>query len=46
MRPDVGVDEILAVRDACPADLGGDLDLQAAAFLLENPRAYAAALLK
>jgi carboxyl-terminal processing protease len=46
MRPDVKVDAVLSVRDACPADIGGDLDLQAAAFLLEHPKAYAAALLK
>jgi carboxyl-terminal processing protease len=45
MRAPAGVDAILAVRDQCPADIGGQLDLAAAAALFRDPRAYRAALL-
>ncbi len=45
VRPAAGVDAILAVRDQCPADIGSDLDLDAATFLLSHPAAYQAALL-
>ncbi len=44
-RANAGVDQILAVRDQCPADIGGNLDVTAAAFLLHDNAAYAAALL-
>ena len=37
--------EVLAVRSACPAAEGRDLDLAAARFLIRNPAAYASALL-
>ncbi|HQT47629.1 MAG TPA: S41 family peptidase [Acidocella sp.] len=46
MRATASVDAILAVRDDCPADIGGDEDFTAAAFLLNNPSAYQAALLE
>jgi carboxyl-terminal processing protease len=45
IRAPAGVDAILAVRDSCPADVGSDLDMSAAAFLLAHPAAYQAALL-
>ena len=45
MRPGANVENILAVRDHCPADIGGGLDMTAAAFLLKNNTAYQAALL-
>jgi carboxyl-terminal processing protease len=37
--------EIVAIRSACPAAEGRELDLDVAHFLIENPVAYAAALL-
>lgn len=37
--------QALAIRATCPAAEGRDLDLRAARFLIENPRAYGAALL-
>jgi len=37
--------EIVAIRNACPAAEGRDVDLVAARFLLEHPAAYAAARL-
>lgn len=37
--------EIVAIRNACPAAEGSELDLDAAHFLIDNPAAYAAALL-
>jgi carboxyl-terminal processing protease len=46
MRATASVDDILAVRDDCPADIGSDDDFVAAAFLLNNPSAYRAALLE
>ena len=45
-RPGVTLDQILQIREACPAALGSPLDLQAAQFLMTTPPAYAAALLK
>ncbi len=44
-RPPIRLDAILSIRDACPAVIGGDLDLAAAKFLLATPAAYRAALL-
>lgn len=45
MRAPAKVDDILAVRNQCPADIGSDEDFNAATFLLANPEAYQAALL-
>ncbi|MBU6448519.1 MAG: peptidase S41 [Rhodospirillales bacterium] len=45
MRPPVGIGAMLAVRGNCPADIGGELDEQAAAAVLSNPEIYQAALL-
>jgi carboxyl-terminal processing protease len=45
LHPGASVDSILAVRDDCPADTGSDMDMAAAAFVLQHPAAYAAALL-
>ena len=33
------IDKILAIRNACPADIGGDLDMSAARFLMAKPAA-------
>ncbi len=44
-RAPMPIDDILAIRNTCPADIGGDLDITAAQFLLANRAAYAAALL-
>ena len=44
-RAPVPIEEILAIRDTCPADIGGELDISAARFLMASPAAYAAALL-
>jgi len=44
-RAPMPIDAILAIRDTCPADIGGDLDISAARFLMATPGAYAAALL-
>ena len=44
-RPPVPLAEMVAIRDACPAAEGTDLDLRAAKDLLTHPAAYAAALL-
>jgi carboxyl-terminal processing protease len=44
-RAPMPIDDILAIRDTCPADIGGDLDISAARFLMASPAAYAAALL-
>jgi carboxyl-terminal processing protease len=46
MRAPVPVNAVLAVRSACPADIGSDTDFTAAAFLLGHPAAYQAALLQ
>jgi carboxyl-terminal processing protease len=45
MRAPVGVDDVLALRGHCPAAIGTDLDLTAAAWLLQNSAAYQTALL-
>lgn len=45
VRAPVGVDDVLALRGHCPASIGTDLDLTAAAWVLQNPTAYQAALL-
>jgi len=37
--------EILEIRSVCPAAEGRDIDLPTARFLIDNPSAYAAALL-
>ncbi len=37
--------QILAIRSACPAAVGSEADMRAARFLIDNPAAYAAALL-
>jgi carboxyl-terminal processing protease len=42
-RPGIALDQILQIREACPAALGSSLDLQAAQFLVTTPPAYAAA---
>jgi carboxyl-terminal processing protease len=44
-RPDMTLDRILQIREACPAALGSSLDMQAAQFLVTTPPAYAAALI-
>ena len=44
-RAPMPIDQILAIRDSCPAAIGGDLDISAARFLMASPTAYAAALL-
>ncbi len=46
MRPQVGVDAIISVRDDCPADTGSEFDMQAAGVLLTDKAAYNAALLR
>lgn len=45
MRPPVSIDQILALRAHCPADIGGELDEQAALAVLSNNKMYQAALL-
>jgi carboxyl-terminal processing protease len=45
IRASVPAAEVVAIRSACPAAEGRDLDLDVAHFLIENPAAYAAALL-
>lgn len=37
--------QVLAIRSACPASVGSEADMMAARFLIDNPAAYAAALL-
>ncbi len=44
-RAPMPIDMILAIRNTCPADIGGDLDISAARFLMATPAAYQAALL-
>jgi carboxyl-terminal processing protease len=44
-RPGIALDQVLQLREACPAALGSSLDMQAAQFLLTNPPAYRAALI-
>ncbi|NHO31318.1 S41 family peptidase [Acetobacter fallax] len=43
-RYPVPVSHILEIRKACPAALGGDMDLELARSVLENPTAYRTAL--
>ncbi len=45
MRAPVGVDDVLALRGHCPASIGSDLDLTAAAWVLQNQTAYQTALM-
>jgi carboxyl-terminal processing protease len=45
-RAPVPINQILAIRNTCPADIGGDLDISAARLVLASPKAYAAALLQ
>jgi carboxyl-terminal processing protease len=42
--PNLPVAEMLTIRNACPAALGSDSDMDAARFLVANPIAYASAL--
>jgi carboxyl-terminal processing protease len=44
-RAPMSIDDILAIRNTCPADIGSDLDISAARFLMGSPAAYQAALL-
>lgn len=44
-RPGIAVNQMLQLREACPAALGSSLDMQAAQFLLSTPPAYQAALI-
>lgn len=44
-RPPVTIDQILALRSYCPADIGGELDEQAALAVLSNSKIYQTALL-
>ncbi|GBR01851.1 carboxy-terminal processing protease [Acetobacter oeni LMG 21952] len=44
LRYPVPVSRILEIRKSCPAALGGDMDLELARAVLENPTAYQAAL--
>lgn len=44
-RPPLAPAAALAIRATCPAAEGRELDLQAARFLIQTPRAYATALL-
>ncbi|MGH7154268.1 MAG: S41 family peptidase, partial [Acetobacteraceae bacterium] len=37
--------EVVSLRDPCPAAVGREIDLEAAHYLIDNPTAYAAALL-
>ncbi|MGH3185350.1 MAG: S41 family peptidase, partial [Streptosporangiaceae bacterium] len=37
--------EVVSLRDPCPAAIGREIDLEAAHYLIDNPTAYAAALL-
>ena len=45
IRAPASVTRIINVRDHCPAAIGSDLDMSAAAFVLTHPAAYQAALL-
>ncbi|MGH7043648.1 MAG: S41 family peptidase, partial [Acetobacteraceae bacterium] len=45
VRAPVPPAEAVAIRSACPAAVGQELDLEVAHFLIDNPAAYAAALL-
>ena len=45
IRPPVSINAMLAIRGNCPADIGDELDEQAAAAVFANPEIYRAALL-
>jgi hypothetical protein len=45
-RAPVTPEQALDIRQACPASIGRDLDMDAAAFLIGHREAYAAALLQ
>ncbi len=45
LRPPVSINAMLALRGNCPADIGGELDEQAATSILGNQEMYQAALL-
>lgn len=45
VRPPLSPTVALTIRATCPAAEGRDIDLRAARFLIQTPRAYAAALL-
>lgn len=45
LRPPVSIDTMLALRGNCPADIGGELDEQAASAILGSQEMYQAALL-
>jgi len=44
-RASMNINDILNIRDQCPAAIGGALDIKAASALMESPAAYRAALL-
>lgn len=44
-RAPVNIDTVLDIRNNCPADIGGDLDEQAAVALIQNDKMYQSALL-
>ena len=46
MRAPADMDDVLRIRNFCPADIGTDLDLTAAGHVLSSPAAYQAALLR
>ncbi len=45
LRPPVSIDTMLGLRGHCPADIGGELDEQAASAILGSQEMYQAALL-
>ncbi len=45
-RAPMPIGQILDIRNTCPADIGGDLDISAARFVMGSATAYAAALLR
>jgi carboxyl-terminal processing protease len=45
-RAPMPVAQILDIRNACPAAIGRDTDLETARYLIQTPAAYAAALIK
>lgn len=46
MRAPADMDDVLRIRNFCPADIGTDLDFTAAGHILSSPGAYHAALLR
>jgi carboxyl-terminal processing protease len=44
-RASLPISVVLNIRNQCPAAIGGDLDITAAQVLMNNPKAYEAALL-